>query len=53
MVKLGDNGTLAELYAQLTGAPAAAAWSAFKAAIDGRGGAITTDDPFNALSEAT
>lgn len=53
MVKLGDSGTLAELYAQLTGNPAGNAWSSFIAAVNALPGGVTSDDPFNALSSAT
>ena len=50
MVNLGDSGTLAQLYAQLTGDAAANAWPTFLAAVQGLPGTITTDDPFNALA---
>ncbi|HWD66076.1 MAG TPA: hypothetical protein VG405_12980 [Solirubrobacteraceae bacterium] len=50
MVKLGDGGTLAELYHQLTGKAASDAWTDFSAAVDGLPGGVTTDDPFNALT---
>jgi hypothetical protein len=50
MVALGDSGTLAQLYGQVTGNPATAAWSQFTAAINALPGGVTTDDPFNALS---
>lgn len=50
MVALGDSGTLAQLYQQLTGGPSANAWSGFTAAIDALPGGVTTDDPFNALT---
>jgi hypothetical protein len=49
MVSLGDSGTLAQLYARLTGTPATDAWSRFSAAIDALSGGVTSDDPFNAL----
>lgn len=49
MVALGDSGTLAELYAQLTGQPAGSAWSSFLAAVRALPGGVTTDDPFNGL----
>jgi hypothetical protein len=45
MVKLGDSGTLAGLYAALTGKTTA--WGDFNAALSGR--TITSDDPFGAL----
>lgn len=53
MVRLGDSGTLAELYAQLTGQPAGDAWSAFSVAVRALPGGVTTDDPFNALPGAS
>lgn len=49
MVALGDNGTLAELYAHLTGNEATVAWSQFIAAINALPSGVTNDDPFNAL----
>ncbi|MGZ6571816.1 MAG: hypothetical protein ACXVHJ_12210 [Solirubrobacteraceae bacterium] len=49
MVALGDSGTLAQLYSQLTGNPTSDAWSRFTAAIDTLPGGVTSDDPFNAL----
>lgn len=49
MVALGDSGTLAQLYAQVTGNPATGAWSGFTAAIKTLPGGVTSDDPFNAL----
>jgi hypothetical protein len=52
MVGLGDNGTLAELYAQLTGQPAGDAWSTFLAAVQALPGGVTTDDPFNGFGNA-
>jgi hypothetical protein len=52
MVSLGDSGTLAQLYGQLTGQPASDAWTQFTAAIDALPGGVTSDDPFNALPNA-
>ena len=52
MVKLGDSGTLAALYAQLTGNPAGNAWPNFQSAVAALPGGVTTDDPFNGFSEA-
>ncbi len=49
IVALGDSGTLAQLYAQLTGNPTSSAWSSFTAAIDALPGGVTSDDPFDAL----
>lgn len=51
MVSLGDAGTLAQLYAGLTGDAAANAWPAFKAAVQARG-PVTNDDPFGGMSSA-
>jgi hypothetical protein len=53
MVALGDSGTLAALYAQLTGDAASNAWSKFQAAVRALPGGVTTDDPFNGMSQAT
>jgi hypothetical protein len=46
MVSLGDSGTLAQLYATLTGDAATNAWPTFLAAAQNLPGGITTDDPF-------
>jgi hypothetical protein len=48
MVLLGDGGTLAQLYANLTGDDASNAWPAFIAAVQSLPGGITSDDPFGA-----
>jgi hypothetical protein len=53
MVALGDGGTLAELYAALTGNPAADAWPSFIAAVQALPGGVTSDDPFGALASAS
>lgn len=50
MVALGDGGTLAQLYQELTSAPATAAWSNFTTAINGLPDGVTSDDPFGALT---
>jgi hypothetical protein len=50
MVALGDSGTLAQLYGQVTGNPSTDAWSQFSAAVNALPGGVTSDDPFNALS---
>jgi hypothetical protein len=50
MVALGDSGTLSELYQQLTGQPASAAWSSFTAAVNALPGGVTSDDPWNVLA---
>jgi hypothetical protein len=50
MVGLGDAGTLAQLYATLTGDAASNAWQTFLDAINALAGGVTSDDPFNALA---
>ena len=52
MVRLGGSGTLAELYAQLTGDAAGNAWPKFQAAVEALPGGVTNDDPFNGFSQA-
>ena len=52
MVALGDSGTLAALYAQLTGDAASNAWPKFEAAVQALPGGVTTDDPFNGFANA-
>lgn len=52
MVSLGDSGTLAQLYAKLTGDSASNAWSKFQAAIQALPSGVTSDDPFNAFTAA-
>jgi hypothetical protein len=52
MVGLGDSGTLATLYAQLTAGAASTAWSTFSAAVQGLPGGVTSDDPFNGIGNA-
>jgi hypothetical protein len=52
MVSLGDNGTLAELYAQETGDAAGNAWGKFSSAVNALPGGVTSDDPFDALPTA-
>jgi hypothetical protein len=49
MVSLGDTGTLAQLYASLTGDAAANAWPAFTAAVNGLNAGVTSDDPFGGV----
>jgi hypothetical protein len=46
LVPLGASGTLAELYARLTGNPAASAWTNFMTAVRGLAGGVKSDDPF-------
>jgi len=50
MVSLGDNGTLAQLYASLTSNAASSAWPAFQAAISALPNDVTNDDPFGGAS---
>jgi hypothetical protein len=50
MVSLGDSGTLAQLYASLSGDDASNAWSKFKAAVDGLP-SVTDDDPFGGAAQ--
>ena len=53
MVNLGDSGTLAQLYASVTGDSSTNAWTNFQNAINAlpNGSAsITSDDPFNGLA---
>jgi hypothetical protein len=52
MVNLGDGGTLAQLYADLTGDPSDNAWTGFMAAVNALPGGVTTDDPFNGYQAA-
>lgn len=49
MVALGDAGTLAGLYASLTGDAASSAWPKFKAAVQNLPQGVTNDDPFGGL----
>ncbi|MFE9451905.1 hypothetical protein [Streptomyces sp. NPDC006739] len=49
MVALGDAGTLADLYADLTGQPKDEAWPEFELAIKGLTDGVTSDDPFGAF----
>lgn len=51
MVALGDGGTLAQLYQELTGQPGRSAWSTFTAAINGLPGGVASDDPWDALTK--
>jgi hypothetical protein len=52
MVALGDSGTLAQLFANLTGRPASEALPTFLAAIQALPAGITSDDPFGAFQPA-
>jgi hypothetical protein len=51
MVALGDAGTLAQLYANLTSDAASNAWPNFQNAIQALPNGLTTDDPFGALAQ--
>jgi hypothetical protein len=46
LVALAANGTLAQLYANLTGDAAGNAWPKFQEAVNGLAGGVTNDDPF-------
>lgn len=50
MVSLGDSGTFAQLYANLTSDSASNAWSKFQTAIQNLPNGVTSDDPFNAFT---
>jgi hypothetical protein len=52
MVSLGTSGTLAQLYAKLTGNAASNAWPNFQAAVQNLPNGVTDDDPFNAMFQA-
>ncbi|HVI07204.1 MAG TPA: hypothetical protein VND65_02805 [Candidatus Binatia bacterium] len=52
MVQLGANGTLAQLYANLTSQSAGNAWSAFLGAVQGLPNGVTSDNPFGAQAGA-
>jgi hypothetical protein len=49
MVSLGDSGTLAQLYANLTGNAASSAFPTFLAAVQALPGGVTNDDPFGGV----
>ena len=53
MVNLGDSGTLAQMYATLTGDAAGNAWPNFQAAVNNLQNGVTNDDPFNGLAQPT
>jgi len=52
MVNLGDGGTFAQLYANLTSDDPANAWPNFQNAINNLPNGVTNDDPFNGLGQA-
>jgi hypothetical protein len=47
MVALGESGTLAQLYANLTKSPASNAWKEFQSAVNTLPNGVTNDDPFS------
>src|SRR6202035_4537414 len=51
MVALGDSGTLAQLYAKLTGDLSGNAGSKFQSALQGLPNGLTSDDPCNAWAQ--
>ncbi len=53
MVNLGDSGTFAQLYGNLTSDNPANAWPNFQSAINSLPNGVTNDDPFNGLSQPT
>lgn len=52
MVALGDAGTLAQLYANLTSDAAANAWPKFQNAVQALPNGVTNDDPFGGAQSA-
>jgi hypothetical protein len=52
MVALTEAGTLAQLYASLTGEAASKAWPSFQAAVQAFASGVTNDDPFGGTSAA-
>jgi len=51
MVNLGDAGTLAQLYANLTSDAATNAWTNFQNALHNLPNGVTSDDPFGGLAQ--
>jgi hypothetical protein len=51
LVALGETGTFAQLYANLTSNPATDAWPAFQAAVQNLPNGVTNDDPFGAAAQ--
>jgi hypothetical protein len=51
IVNLGDGGTLAQLYANLSSDAASNAWTNFQNAIQNLPNGVTSDDPFNGLAQ--
>ncbi len=52
MVALGDAGTLAAVYGELSGNAPGTAWQSFSDAVNGLAGGVTSDDPFNGFPNA-
>ncbi len=52
MVGLGDGGTLAQLYANLTSDAASNAWPKFQAAIQNLPNGVNNDDPFGGSAQS-
>ncbi len=52
MVALGDGGTLAQLYANLTSDVASNAWPKFQAAIQNLPNGVNNDDPFGGAAQS-
>ena len=52
MASLGDAGTLAQLYSQLSGNPASDAFPNFLAAVQNLPNGVTSDDPFGGIGGA-
>lgn len=50
LVSLGSAGTLAQLYAGLSGNAASAAWPQFQSAVQALPNGIASDDPFGAMT---
>jgi hypothetical protein len=51
MVSLGDSGTLAQLFANVTSGAASNAWPMFLAAVQSLPDGVTNDDPFGGASQ--
>ena len=51
MASLGDQGTLAQLYSNLTGNAASSAWPSFVSALQALPAGVTSDDPFGGASQ--
>ncbi len=52
LVALGNSGTFAQLYGNLTGNDPASAFATFMTAVQGLANGVTSDDPFGALPAA-